>query len=277
MLAALPLLLTISPLQFEGEATFDAIQDEAYKSYISQKPMPERMEFFARRLLGKPYVGWTLERDEDREFCFVSMDRLDCVTFAETVLGLANVRWNSRALVTGDNLVRAVEFTRYRGGKVDGYLSRLHYTSDWIYDNDRKGTVIDLTKSLPGAKPFVKTINFMSQHMSVYRQLIAHPELVDTLKTQEATITARPKWFVPKVAVAKAEGQLQSGDIIAITDSRPGMDCAHVGLIIVERGVPHFVHASSTQKKTVFDIRLSEFLSKTKSHTGIMVARPRDR
>ena len=175
MLPAISLLLALAPVQFEGETTFDALHKAAYEADISYKPMPERMEFFARRLLGKPYVGWTLERDENQEFCFVSMDRLDCVTFAETVLGLANVRWNSRALVSSDNLVRAVEETRYRGGRVDGYLSRLHYTSDWIYDNARKGTVIDLTKSLPGAKPFVKTINFMSQHMSVYRQLIAHP------------------------------------------------------------------------------------------------------
>lgn len=270
---ALVALLALTPIQFEGQATFDSLHKEAYKSNISYSPMPERMEFFARRLLGRPYVGWTLERSETKEFCYVSLDRLDCVTFVESVLGLANVRWNSRALVTSDHLVWNVEKTRYRGGKVDGYLSRLHYTSDWIYDNSRKHVVSDITKSLPGAIPFVKTINFMSQNMHVYRQLKANPGLVDLLRRQEADLTARPKWFVPKAKVAEAEKHLQTGDIIGITDSRPGMDCAHMGLIIVEMGVPHFVHASSTQMKTVFDVRLSEYLGK--SHTGIMVARPK--
>lgn len=270
---ALIALLAFGPLQFEGETTFDVLRKDAYEAGVAEKPMPERMEFFARRLLGKPYVGWTLEQSETSEYCYVSLDRLDCVTFAESILGLANVRWNSRARVDTYMLVNNVEDTRYRGGKVDGYLSRLHYTSDWIYDNNRKGYVKDITKTLPGATRFVKTINFMSQNSQLYRQLKANPELVETLKKQEAALTAREKWYVPKDQVPKAEKHLQTGDIIAITDSREGMDCAHVGLIIVEKGVPHFVHASSTQKKTVFDVRLSEYL--TKSHTGIMVARPK--
>jgi hypothetical protein len=47
-----------------------------------------------------------------------------------------------------------------------------------------------------------------------------------------------------------------------------------VGLIIVENGVPHFVHASSTKKQVTFDKRLSEFLSGSTSTIGVMVARP---
>ncbi|MBL8060424.1 MAG: DUF1460 domain-containing protein [Chthonomonas sp.] len=270
---ALLLLVAFGPLQFEGDDTFTSLQKEAYQSRIGDQPMPVRMDFFARRLLGRPYVGWTLEQSITSEYCYVSLERLDCVTFAETVLGLANVRWNSRAYVGPYMLIDNVRQTRYRGGKEDGYLSRLHYTSDWIFDNTRKGFVKDITPSLPGAKRFVKTINFMSENSQLYRQLKANPELIPILKRQEAELTAREKWFVPKDQVAKAEKHLQTGDIIAITDSREGMDCAHVGLIIVEKGVPHFVHASSAQKKTVIDVRLSEYL--LNGHTGIMVARPR--
>ncbi|MCC7103185.1 MAG: DUF1460 domain-containing protein [Fimbriimonadaceae bacterium] len=269
---ALVALLALAPVQFEGEATFEALRKAAQESRIVDADMPQRMEFFARRLLSRPYVGWTLERSETDEFCYVSLDRLDCVTFMETVLGLARLRWNSRAVVDANRLVDGIEFTRYRGGEVAGYLSRLHYTSDWIYDNARKGVVKDISKSLPGAERFSKKINFMSENSGLYRQLKANPELVPMLKRQEEALTAREKWFIPQSAVAKSEKYLQTGDIVALTDVREGMDCAHVGLIIVEKGVPHFVHASSIQRKTVFDVRLSDFLGK--SHTGIMVARP---
>lgn len=269
---ALVALLALSPVQFEGNATFESLRKTAQESRIGDADMPQRMEFFARRLLGRPYVGWTLEQSETDEFCYVSLDRLDCVTFMETVLGLARLSWNSRAVVDANRLIDGIELTRYRGGRVDGYLSRLHYTSDWIYDNARKGVLKDISKSLPGAERFSKKINFMSQNSGLYRQLKANPALVSILKGQESALTAREKWFVPKAAVAKAEKYLQTGDIIALTDAREGMDCAHVGLVIVEKGVPHFVHASSIQRKTVFDVRLSEFLGK--SHTGIMVARP---
>jgi hypothetical protein len=38
---------------------------------------------------------------------------------------------------------------RYRGGECTGdYLSRLHYLEDWLYDNNRRGLVEDLTRDL---------------------------------------------------------------------------------------------------------------------------------
>jgi hypothetical protein len=79
---------------------------------------------------------------------------------------------------------------------------------------------------------------------------------------------------LPKGRVAKAEPLLQTGDIIGLTTTMPGMDISHTGLCYRDKdGILRFLHASSTQKKVVLDRRLSACLSGEKT-TGIMVARP---
>lgn len=274
MTSAVLALLVASPVQFEGQSTFERLVRSADRATLARMTRAERLAHFAQQLIGKPYVGWTLERDVQQEFCFVTMDGLDCVTLMETALGMARLPWQSRKLLGPQDLVQAVTFTRYRGGVVDGYLSRLHYTSDWIADNVRKGVVRDVTPGLRGARPFDVPIHFMSTNAKVYRQLAANPDLIPALKKIEAEVSALPKWYVPKASAAQAERGLRTGDIIGITDSRPGMDYAHVGLIVVIEGVPRFLHASSTAKEVVLDVRLSEYLQRVKSNTGFTAVRP---
>lgn len=262
------------PVQFEGNTVFDRITAKASKESWARLPVGEIMGHVAQELVGTPYVGWTLERDEDREYCYVTLDGLDCVTFFESSLGLA--RAIRRGTPKPGALVQEVTLTRYWGGKPGDYLSRLHYTSDWMFDNARKGTVEDLTASLPGATRFVKKLTFMSDHVEVYRQLRAHPELLPRLSLIEESSSHRRKFYVPKAEAAKAELKFRTGDIIGITTTTPGMDCSHTGMILVLKGVPHFVHASSVAKKVMIDGRLSEYLSKQSSATGFMAVRPRD-
>jgi len=53
-----------------------------------------------------------------------------------------------------ENFLHYIEVDRYRGGVCTGeYLSRLHYLEDWLYDNDKRGLVEDLTRDL-AAKAF---------------------------------------------------------------------------------------------------------------------------
>lgn len=67
----------------------------------------------------------------------MNLTGLDCVTFFENVLDMARIFRQGK--YEFDDLLAAVTHTRYRGGKLDGYLSRLHYTADWIHDNVAKG------------------------------------------------------------------------------------------------------------------------------------------
>lgn len=258
-------LLTVA---LSAPLSYDSLRASALEANLQTKPFSQKMEFFARRFLGTPYVAFTLDQDSQSEQCTVVLDGLDCVTFMETVLNLARAK-----MVSKESVVSGVSFTRYWGGKVNGYLSRLHYTSDWIFDNERKGVVQDISDELPGSSRFIKEVGYMSANPEKYNVLKANPQLVPQTKKMEDASNARTKWYVPIWAITEAEKHLQTGDIIALTGGPKGIDCTHVGLIIVEEGVPHFVHASSVGKKVVFDARLSDYLKGSKT-TGIMVARP---
>lgn len=241
----------------------------AREASIYKKPIGQRMEFFARKFIGTPYVGATLDQNPMTEKCTVILEGLDCVTFMETVFALART-----PNPTVEKLNNAVTKTRYWGGKVDGYLSRLHYTTDWFFDNARKGTISDLSKELPGAVPFTRKVSFMSSHSDKYPALKANPSLLPALLKQESANNARAKWYIPRAALGRVEPLLHTGDIIGLVGGAEGIDISHVGLIIVEDAVPHFVHASSTKKKVTFDNRLSDYLEGSKTE-GIIVARPR--
>lgn len=249
--------------------TLDQLASAAKASNIYKQPIGKRIEFFARKFIDTPYVGATLDQDPVQEQCTVLLNGLDCVTFMETVFALART-----PDPTEDGLREAVTKTRYWGGRVDGYLSRLHYTTDWFFDNERKGTIKDLSAKLPAAVPFTRKVGYMSAHPDRYAALKANPSLLPKLRQQESENNAREKWFVPVSALVQAEKQLKTGDIIGLVGGADGIDISHVGIIIVEKNVPHFVHASSVRKLVTFDKRLSDYLAGSKTE-GIIVARPR--
>ncbi len=260
------LLLLANP---KPAVTLDQLASEAKMASIYKQPIGTRMEFFARKFIGTPYVGATLDQNPTKEKCTVLLSGLDCVTFMETVFALART-----PNPTEEKLKAAVTKTRYWGGNVDGYLSRLHYTTDWFFDNARKGTITDLSAKLPGAVPFTRGVSFMSDHFDRYPALKANPSLLPKLKLQEEESSSRAKWYIPVSALPEAENQLKTGDIIGLVGGAKGIDISHVGIIIVEKTVPHFVHASSTKHKVTFDERLSDYLAGSKTE-GIIVARPR--
>lgn len=275
------------PVQFEGDAVFMRVLQKALDAGWAKLPMGEIVGRVGLELIGTPYVGWTLERDVRQEFCFVTLDGLDCVTLFESSLGFARMlkRWQrdvaSKAAPNvrirrplPSDLVVEVTKTRYRGGVVDGYLSRLHYTCDWIFDNARKGTVRDLAAQFEAGTPLGKRIHFMSSNAKVYRQLEADPNLIPELKKIEDAISKRTNAFVPAKAVKGIESKLKTGDIIGLTTTQDGMDCAHTGLIVRRDGESRFLHASSTAKKVVLDSVISEVVAANKRYTGIMIARP---
>jgi hypothetical protein len=246
-----------------------AINEKANHEKVYSLPISERMAFFAKEFIDTPYVGKTLDQEPSLEKCTVLLNGLDCVTFMETTLALARTK-----SPTLNSLNSAVAKTRYWSGKVNGFLSRLHYTSDWIFDNAQKGTVTDLSKQLPGAELFTKKVGFMTSHYQSYPALKLNPKLLPRLAKQEAESNLREKWFIPINKIKAIEPRLKSGDIVAICGGVEGIECTHVGLIIKEKGVPHFVHASSKKMLVTFDKSISEYLEGSKTATGIMVCRP---
>lgn len=259
--------------RFTGEAVLDRIADKANAEHWAALPLGERMGKVGLELVGTPYVAFTLETDEPVEYCTIDLEGLDCVTFFESTLDMARVIPQG---LTKERLVRAVRQTRYRDGKQGDYTSRLHYTTDWIWDNARKGIVKDLTPELSGAQPFEQRVGFMSAHPNSYKQLKANPALVPIIAKTEETINARPKSYVPTAAVAAVEPLLQTGDIIGLCATQTGIDIAHTGIAYrTDDGVLHFFDATNAPGRNDVKVgaRLSERLS-PKAHTGIVVARP---
>lgn len=213
-----------------------------------------------KTFLGTPYVANVLDKGEDEKL-IVNPDEVDCMTLVEYVLVAAN-------------FAPSVQNIRYRDGKINGYTSRLHYTSDWINNGIRNGFLEDIT-ALNSQETMKLVISYMSAHPESYKQLADSPANVARMVTYEKALTGQTVHWLSKEKLPE-EGfpWIKEGDIIAITTSIAGLDIAHMGLAIYEKGKLHLLHASSTAGKVVIsESPLCRMLDKNKSWTGIRVIR----
>jgi hypothetical protein len=277
LLAASPLVVP-SRDWFIGNALIDPDADICAKIFrvgISKKwstlPLGDVIVEVGKTFLGIEYVGHTLEQ-KGEERLVVNLRGFDCVSFYENCLVFA--RCIKKGTTTFDDYKRELQFIRYRGGTIDGYPSRLHYTSDYFFDNVKKKVWRNVTEEI-GGKPFSKTINFMSTHPDSYQQLKENPSFLAVVKEQEAEIMKRTMFFVPKNRVADVAPKIHNGDIIGITTTIEGMDVGHTGVALWVDGTLRFMHAPIAGSKVqITDVPLAEYLLKIKKHSGIMVVRP---
>ena len=117
--------------------------------------------------LGFPYAKNTLER-QGRETLVINLREFDCFTFVENVVALAGMVQKGKAHFRG--YAAQLKKIRYRHGISKGYTSRLHYFSDWLYDNEQKGILKNVTRR-SGGEPFRKNFNFMTRHREEYPAL----------------------------------------------------------------------------------------------------------
>lgn len=254
-----------------GDRLAEIVAD-IHEQDLGKLPIGELVAKVGQMLIGTPYFGGVLDEDADRERCVIDLERLDCVTFYELSLDIA--RMVKRGRSTSADLVNEVALTRYRGGKMDGYVSRLHYTTDWIRDNAARGIVRSITDDMPASQPITKPIDYMTKHPDKYRALAAHPEWVPLLQVHERRLLAAKPTYIPTDRAPEAELGLRTGDIVGITTSAEGLDCSHTGLILIQDGVPKLLHASSTAKRVVLGPQLSKYLADNPKATGYLAARP---
>ncbi|MBL9178909.1 MAG: DUF1460 domain-containing protein [Verrucomicrobiaceae bacterium] len=264
---------------FIGTARFHQIAARAVAENWAALPIGERVARFGLAMRGTKYVAWTLEIDDRVESPSVNFNGLDCWTFFETALGLARMIAKQRRAYTPSDLLRQIEWTRYRGGVCHGnYLDRIHYLDEWFTDNAVRGSIRNVTRSVgPVARLTGRANDEMSLNPKLYRYLRANPALVPAMSRIEKQLERVPFDFIPKAQVAACEPRIQSGDILGIVTNRQHVFCSHVGLALrAEDGVCRFMHASATHKKVVVDKAVHEYLNAFKSHAGIIVGRPRD-
>jgi hypothetical protein len=218
----------------------------------------------AKRHIGKPYLAHTLDQTIDEKL-IVRMDGFDCTTLVETVVAEVNAPKNVKV---------HVQKTRYRDGLIIDYASRIHYFTEWIYENSKNGIVEDMTKSIPGSQPFVAPVNFMSKNKNKYKQLANDPIQLEKIKVMESRVSEYTWNYIPKNKLPKIEKYIQHGDIIAITSNVKGLDIAHLGFAHKAKGKLTLLHASTDQKKVVNTTKtLHQYLMGNPKQTGFLVLR----
>jgi hypothetical protein len=264
---------------FKGQDQFNRLVAKAKAGNWKALPIGERTAAVGHALVGTRYKHFTLEIDNRIESPSVNFQGMDCWTFFEIALSFARMLNEPESNWAPERLLHYIEMDRYRGGECTGdYLSRLHYLEDWLYDNNRRGLVEDLTRDL-GGRSVPHSAREMSAGWRHYRYLAANRSLLGPLARMEANVSSRPLHEIPKSKVAGIESKLRSGDIIGIISRDRGAlrSTAHVGLALrTSDGVLHFMHASSPSNygRVVVDSQLSKYLYRYGSDSGILVARP---
>jgi len=233
-------------------------------------PIGDVMAAMGASFVGTPYVAHTLEQPGP-EHLVINLHGLDCTTFVENMLALSRcIKLHQTAY---DDFTKQLQLIRYRSGVIEGYPSRLHYFTDWIGDNERKGIVHDTTRELGGI-PLIKTYDFMSTHVKSYPQL-SDKSALDAVRAAEVRLTSTTHTYIPNNKVAGMQDKLRSGDIIAIATSIPGIDVSHTGMVAVKDGTPYYLHAPLSGGSVQFSQgSLAEYLARAGKHIGIIIARP---
>jgi len=217
------------------------------KKKKSEKFPDELILEIGKFFLGAPYRTSTLETERG-EHLVVNLKEFDCVTFVENVIALVClIESREKSFNAFRNLLQKI---RYRRGRLQGYSSRLHYFSDWIYDNQKKGILRDITAQI-GGKPLRKFVNFMTKNPNLYPSLKNWVNF-QRMKSVERAVSRRSLFFIPKKALRRLEHQIRNGDLIAITTDSEGLDVQHVGFAARVRNRIHLLHASSPEGKVVF-------------------------
>ena len=174
----------------------DSIKVESLLQKAARLPADScRILFFAQNLLGVPYEANTLD-GTDEERLVVHLDKVDCTTLVETVLALSLADKYGKS--DFESYKKALLCIRYRNGKQAGYVSRLHYFSDWIKDNEQKGIVHERTGEL-GSTTVSQILNldFMSTHSDNYHRLKNNPSMISQMIEIERKWKNVPVFMTP--------------------------------------------------------------------------------
>ena len=118
----------------------------AIRSVASPRSVGASTLAAARYFVGRPYVASTLEREPER--LVINLREWDCTTLVESAVALA--RTAQSPTPTFDVYLRELSRLRYRTAVITDYTDRLHYFTDWIYENARRGLVRDVTAEIGG-------------------------------------------------------------------------------------------------------------------------------
>ena len=234
-----------------------------------------------RSFVGTTYVPGTLEV-AGPERLVINFRGLDCVAFVENVFAISRfmrvpgaeglLQDRKAAEEAYESMLRE---HRYRNGEVNGYASRLHYFSDWIGDNHRRGLLHNISGDLQGIVDH-DAVNFLSRHPEAYPQLADSVNIL-LIRTTEERLSAAGRIYIPEDRINLVAQEIQDGDIIAATSTVPGLDVAHTGLALWIDETLHLLHAPLVGEAVqISEVSLAERISRIGGQDGIIVSRPEE-
>ena len=230
--------------------------------------------------VGTPYEAFALEAyikaggsPSSNEHLALSLTRFDCVTLVESCLAVARVA-NTPGSPSWERFGQEIERMRYRGGKREGYASRLHYFSEWIFDGEKRGLVRDIGAELGGVND-VRPLRFMTEHRSSYPAL-ADDGVFSAIGKMERGLDDHPRYVVAAERIPEVVDRIETGDVLAFATATPGIDVSHAAFAYRDAaGVLRVLHAPLSGGVVEVTRRtLPEYVSAIRRATGILVARP---
>ena len=224
---------------------------DMWREGVEVKGLDARLEYFSRRLMKTPYgLGKMGEGyiDTIEQKPMVYLDSVDCVTYVEHVLAMANA-------VNEDSLFNVLQRIRYIDGKIN-YRTRKHYMIvDWLGEGK-----FARIKPVEGDTLMERTIAkkefFKSKKMKY---------LVDGKPADDPKVQIR---YLPYEKARKWAKETRSDTLkvmgVAFISKAEKYDASHTGFVVFKPGeAPRLRHASS-QRKQVVDMSLADYLDSRK-------------
>ena len=209
-----------------------------------------------------------------RETLQLDLDTFECVSFIESTLAIARCGWRSDT--SEQCFASEVEKSRYRNGELRDYASRLHYFTEWIEDNDRRGRVEDLTTRL-GGEPVRREFFHISKRVLPAAALTseARTELTQAIATTELRLSDKEHAVLTRESAPDVLSGLSDGDLVAFVRERAGLLIHHAGFVYWANGTPRLLHASSYHERVVITQRdVTNYLLRRPERRGVLVVRP---
>ena len=251
-----------------------------YSIFVEQQLQSGKTDvlYYARQILGRPYVAHTLELYPDDERLVLNTKEVDCTTYVDVVVALTICA--RRGDTSFRQFAHQLHQQRYWDGFCNGYPSRIHYFSDWVRDNTRMGFVTEVQQPNPPFTALQKVrVSYMTEHPDQYESLKRHPEYLERIGRTEQNLTGHEYRYIPTDELSDTPALRQAvndGDIIAITSLTPGLDIAHLGIAVWHTDGLHMIDASSVHKKVTEErVTMQQYLRNRRNADGIRIIRLR--
>ncbi len=244
--------------------------EEAIEQVQRSPAIADRIEQISRLFLDTPYGQYPLGEGAgvERQPRWRA-DMVDCQTYVETVLAMANAKDLAQAKTLLDDI-------RYRAPPIS-FSSRNHFTeAQWLPANEAKGYLSEETTEIDRAAPTASLVLRREQWTKVKGL-----ERLAPAEIPEGTFTIR---YLPLAEARERATQIAPGSVMLIVraqDPQRVVRVSHMALVV--RGANGLLvrHASFGKEKKVIEERIGEFFDRLGTYRewpviGVALARVLD-